>query len=399
MAVTPTIDAPYSGGVRMMDADSHIMETPTWLDEYADAELRERLHPLPLDGSGMLGELLAKHGILQEITSSLEEAAERAKNEEAVAALEEKILTAKTWHALGSWDPAERSRALDILGFEHQLVFATFARLRFMGLDGDAELAGHRAINRGMNDFCSHDKRLHAVATVPWVDPTTTLAIATEALDGGARAVMFPQIPGDLSPTHPDYDALWSTLEERRIPFMLHITQGTLLHGSFFNNGHPTEDPFGENIRSKEYLAVHQRAEQFLSSMIVDGMFERHPDLMGGCIELSAAWVVSWLRQLDQAQFLWGKGDETLAKLPMKPSEYVHRNLFFTPFFGEPVGWMIEQGGEDLFLFSSDYPHREGTTDPIGHFEGTLDGVSASARESFYFKNYIRMMGLTDGQG
>src|SRR5574341_2001572 len=101
MAATPTIDAPYSGTVRMMDADSHIMEPPTWLDEYADPELRERLHQLPLDGSGMLGQLLAKHGILQEISSSLDEAAERAENAEATAALEAKILTAKTWHALG----------------------------------------------------------------------------------------------------------------------------------------------------------------------------------------------------------------------------------------------------------------------------------------------------------
>lgn len=398
MAATPTIEMPYSGGVRMMDADSHIMEPPTWLDEYADAGLRERLHEIPLDGTGLVGELLAKHGILQEITSSLDEAAERAANPEAAAALEEEILTAKTWHALGSWDPAERSRALDILGFEHQLVFATFARLRFLGLEAELEADGDRAINRGMVDFCSHDPRLHAVASVPWIDPETTLSVATEAMDAGARAVMFPQIPGDLSPTHPDHDALWASLAERRIPFMLHITQGTLLHPNFFNNGHPTEDPFGENVRSKEYMAVHQRAEQFLSAMIVDGVFERHPDLMGGCIELSAAWVVSWLRHLDQAQFLWGKGDDTLAKLPMKPSEYVHRNLFFTPFFGEPIGWMIEQAGDDLFLFSSDYPHREGTTDPIGHFEAHMDGVPPAAREAFYYKNYARMMGLDLGE-
>jgi predicted TIM-barrel fold metal-dependent hydrolase len=384
MTVTASAEAPYSRGVRMMDADSHIMEPPTWLDEYADPSIRERLHPLTLDGGG----------ILAEMRIAVEEAAQRAQSPEAVAALEERLLTAKNWRALGAWDPAERSRALDMLGFEHQLVFATFGRLRFIGLDREMEIGGHRALNRGMNDFCSSDARLHAVASVPRLDPETTLSIAEEALDGGARAVMFSQIPGDISPTHPDFDVVWARLEERRIPFMLHITHGTLLHPSFLNNGHPTEDPFGENIRSKEYMAVHQRAEQFLSSMVLDGVFEAHPGLMGGCIELSALWVVSWLRQLDQAQRLWGKGDETLARLPMKPSEYVHRNLFFTPFFGEPVGWMIEQASEDLFLFSSDYPHREGTTDPIGHLEETMDTLSESARSAFYYGNYSRMMGL-----
>ena len=29
----------------------------------------------------------------------------------AAAALEKEILSAKTWHALGAWDPAERTRA------------------------------------------------------------------------------------------------------------------------------------------------------------------------------------------------------------------------------------------------------------------------------------------------
>ena len=387
MTVTPTIDAPYSGGVRMMDADSHIMEPPTWLDEFADPSIRERLHPLTLDGGG----------ILADMRKALEEAAERAESPEAVAALEAKLLTVKGWSALGAWDPTERSRALDILGFEHQLVFATFGRLRYMGLDTEMEIGGHRALNRGLNAFCAGDPRLDAVASVPWLDPDTTLSLAVEAIDGGSRAVMFPQIPVGISPAHPDYDGVWATLEERRIPFMLHITHGTALHPAFLQNGHPTEDPFGENIRSKEYMAVHQRAEQFLSSMILDGVLEAHPGLMGGCIELTGLWVVSWLRQLDQAQRLWGKGDETLAKLPMKPSEYVHRNLFFTPFFGEPVGWMIEQGGEDLFLFSSDYPHREGTTDPIGHLEETMGELSESARAAFYYGNYSRMMGLDDG--
>ena len=77
----------------------------------------------------------------------------------------------------------------------------------------------------------------------------------------------------------------------------------------------------------------------------------------------------------------------------MKPSEYVQRNLFFTPFGGEPVGWMIEQCGEDVFMFSSDYPHWEGTPDPIGTFEMTMDGTSASARAAFYAGNYATLLG------
>src|SRR3954453_17107557 len=42
-------------------------------------------------------------------------------------ALEDALLTKKGWDALGAVDAAERSRALDLLGFDRQLVFSTFA--------------------------------------------------------------------------------------------------------------------------------------------------------------------------------------------------------------------------------------------------------------------------------
>ena len=115
---------------------------------------------------------------------------------------------------------------------------------------------------------------------------------------------------------------------------------------------------------------------------------------MGGCIEQGAMWVVPWLRRLDLCQATFGRGEPVLAGLALKASEYVHRNLFFTPFPREPVGWMIDQCGDDLFLFSSDYPHPEGTKDPILRFEETMDGVTAEARDAFYRGNYARMLGL-----
>jgi predicted TIM-barrel fold metal-dependent hydrolase len=58
------------------------------------------------------------------------------------------------------------------------------------------------------------------------------------------------------------------------------------------------------------------------------------------------------------------------------------------------VGAIIEQAGEDLLLFSSDYPHPEGTRDPLGRFEATMDGVPDAARDAFYSGNFADLMGL-----
>jgi predicted TIM-barrel fold metal-dependent hydrolase len=236
------------------------------------------------------------------------------------------------------------------------------------------------------------------VASVPWLDEDSTMSILLEALDGGAGAVGVQAIPGEVSPTHPQYAGLWATLEERGVPFVLHINGFVRpMNSAFFYNGHDCDAPLGNNVRGKEYMVSHHPPEAFLSALVLDGLFEKHPRLMGGCIELSGVWVASWLRRLDHCQEMWGRGDETLPRLPMKPSEYVQRNLFFTPFAGEPVAWMIEQCGESMFMFSSDYPHWEGTPDPIGTFEASMNGISDSARESFYWRNYAELLGLAIG--
>ena len=66
----------------------------------------------------------------------------------------------------------------------------------------------------------------------------------------------------------------------------------------------------------------------------------------------------------------------------------------FTPFPTEPVAWLIEQAGEELFLFSSDYPHPEGTKDPLGRFENSLAGVEDDAKDRFYSKNFAELFSL-----
>jgi predicted TIM-barrel fold metal-dependent hydrolase len=77
----------------------------------------------------------------------------------------------------------------------------------------------------------------------------------------------------------------------------------------------------------------------------------------------------------------------------MKPSDYARRQLKFTPHPTEPAGWIIEQGGEELFLFSSDYPHIEGGRNPIKRFEESMVGTSESAKERFYARNFDELMG------
>ncbi len=54
---------------------------------------------------------------------------------------------------------------------------------------------------------------------------------------------------------------------------------------------------------------------------------------------------------------------------------------------------MIANGGPELFLFSTDFPHPEGTKDPLGRFEKTMEGVSEADKERFYSKNFAELLG------
>ena len=182
------------------------------------------------------------------------------------------------------------------------------------------------------------------------------------------------------------------------MPFVLHVGGGgRMLDPAFHNNAMPVTDHLGggENIRSKDYLAIHHSPEVFLGTLILDGIFDRFPSLKGGCIEQGAGWVVSWMHHLDYAQRAFRRTEEPLRQLEGRPSDYVRKHLKFTPFPGEPVGWMMEQAGSELFMFSTDYPHPEGGTDPLAKFEAAMEGINDVDRDRFFAGNMCEMLGGT----
>jgi predicted TIM-barrel fold metal-dependent hydrolase len=63
----------------------------------------------------------------------------------------------------------------------------------------------------------------------------------------------------------------------------------------------------------------------------------------------------------------------------------------FTPFPHEDVANLIQQSNEDLYLFSSDYPHVEGGRDPIGKFTKALEAESEKTNENFFSENFLRI--------
>jgi predicted TIM-barrel fold metal-dependent hydrolase len=384
------------------DADAHIMETPTWLGDHADPDVRDRFTPLSYPGGNELRQTGDPGEQQRDLGAAFEHLRDRHASDEYRATEAADIMLRKNFAATGAFVAEDRPRALDLLGFSSQLVFNTFhnRRLRDWEHGGDMELAigAARAHNRGMVEFCAVDPRLLPTCYVPLADRTRAAALADEAIGLGAAALLVASgCPPTHSPSHVELDGVWARAQEARLPIVFHVGgTGDLIDRHYFANGLPVPPDFHggeENFRSVDYMGIPGPPAQTLATMIFDGVFERFPDLRVGVIEQGAIWVPSWTRQMEAAFEAFARHEERLRALSLRPSEYVRRQIRFTPYPTEDVGWIIEQAGPEVCLFSSDYPHVEGGRRPIERFEASLVGADAGVRRRFYCDNFLDLMG------
>ncbi len=382
------------------DADAHIMETPNWLRDYADPSLRDRIQP-----PGYVNELRQtgdNESQLGDVDAAFARIVERHQSPEYQADHAAEIMNRKNFAATGAFLAEDRPRCLDLIGVASQLVFNTFYNRRLHDWehadDLDFAYGVARAHNRGMVEFCSVDKRLLPTCYVPLADFDRTRAMALESLEMGAAALLIPSgCPKGHSPSHLGLDPLWAAAQEAGIPIVFHVGgTGDLIDAGYFQNGLPIPKDFHggeENFRSVDYMGIPGPPMQTLATMIFDGVLERFPELRIGVIEQGAIWLPSWMRQMESAFDAFSRHEERLQKLSLRPSEYVERQIRVTPYPTEDIGWVTEQVGPEICLFSTDFPHVEGGRRPVERFERSLGDASEEVRDRFYRENFVDLMG------
>lgn len=382
---------PYAQDRAIHDADAHIMETPNWIEAFATQRAARHFREnFAIGGTNLAEDEIAK-------AKHLQRDPEYRANDEA------ELMARKNWRATGSFEASDRSRALDLLGFRSQLVFPTLLNgaLEQLELEGEVDLAYEvaSATNRAQTAFCAGDERLLAAAYVPLLCLERAPQAAQEAIELGASALLVSyQCPPDHAPSHLALDGVWARAQEAGIPILLHVaTPELVMPPQHHNNGFPPQADFhggGENFRSVSYMAIPSLPMQTLSMWIIDGVLERFPALRVGVIELGAVWVPSFMRQLDAAFDAFGRHEERLQKLSLRPSEYLTRQVRVTPYPTEPTGWIIENSAPEICLFSSDYPHVEGGRNPLGRFDREVEAHSEAVRDRFYRENFEDLMGM-----
>ena len=166
---------PYAGGRTIHDADAHIMETPTWLRDHADPDVRDRIAPLDLSSGNELRQTGDPDEQLKDLVAAFDRLAAKHASDEYRADEAAEIMSRKNFAATGSFVAEDRPRALDLLGFQSQLVFNTFhnRRLRDWEHGGDGELAVRRRPGPTTGAWSSSapvDDRLLPTCYVPLFD-------------------------------------------------------------------------------------------------------------------------------------------------------------------------------------------------------------------------------------
>lgn len=383
----------YAAHRKIIDADSHLIE----LDDFLANAARAADLPLipPMDAQTALPV------VQQGLDRGRELFSKRNGNPDVMAKFEAALLdnTKSGWNRLGAFDPAERSHTLDLFGFARQLVLPTFSFHQIAHTDDPAVLeSGARTLNRALGEFCGHDERLHAIGYVPLtLGPDLAAALIDEGFAAGCYSFMVDTNEPNkdkIAFSHPDFDPVWARFAAARAPFIIHVAVNghyKSVSDSFKRNGR-NNPALGGDAPAGELgmMTVNNSAELFLSAMIFDGVFDRNPDLRGLSLEHGAFWLPSWLQALD----FTAKNFRHKREFARPPATVAREHLKFAPFAGEPVGWIIDNVGPEMLVFASDYPHPEGTNDPIGKFEATMQDCDQATMDAFYHGNMAALMGI-----
>jgi predicted TIM-barrel fold metal-dependent hydrolase len=294
--------------------------------------------------------------------------------------------------APGASTPEGRLAAMDVMGIERQLIFPQVVLA--MPAWSDHPRAG--AVLREYNDAvlrwtAAGQGRLRPTALLNLTSIDGAIAEAERVAAGGARAVFIQDgvAPGGHSPAAPEVDPLWALLAEAGLPVTVHIggqdgffasdawEDADLLRPGSFSTG----EPVGPHMLATMHLA----AQNYLASMLYGGVFDRHPGLRLGVIELGAMWVGPFVDLLEDRLQLSRRLREGLQR---RPSEVFVDQVRVTPFFWERTARQIERYGmPEVYAFSTDFPHPEGGTDPIGRMASDIEPLGDEAIEAFFVRN------------
>ena len=240
----------------------------------------------------------------------------------------------------------------------------------------------------------SYRDRIIAAPMVSLADPDAAVAEIDRVLERGARVVHVRPAPVPTgtgkgrSLGHKLHDPVWARLAEANIPVAFHLGDSgyNALLGAPWGGA---EDfaPFREPDLLGHVIIGDRAIHDTMASMIVHGVFKRHPNLRVASIENGSDWVYPLVKVLRK------QANQTPWVFEEDPLDTIKQHVWVTPYYEEDLRKLADTIGVEHVLFGSDWPHGEGLAEPAS-FVDELKDFDADEQHRIMRANTAELVGL-----
>jgi len=202
-----------------------------------------------------------------------------------------------------------------------------------------------------LEKWVTPEPRLKASLCVPQDEPDAAVA-EIERHAGNPAFVHIAMPPRATEPLgRRRYWPIYQAAVEHDLPVALH----SAAYGPGANSGSGWMSYYIE-----EHYAFAHSLQSVVTSVVMEGVFDRFPGLKVICVEGGFAWVPALAWRLDKS---WHRMRDELPHVKRPPSEYMREHFWYTtqpmeePEHPQHLLDVIEWIGADRLLFSTDYPH------------------------------------------
>jgi len=266
-------------------------------------------------------------------------------------------------------NPSDRLSVMDQQNIQACVNYASIASEYEFEDDWAALYANQRAENRYLAAEWgyAYQNRIFTPPIVSTVDAEAAIAeldAIMNAESGPPKVIQLMAGPSiHRSPFRPELDPFWARLNEAHINICTHLSTVTF-YGRQGLEWDEEEVMLGDMNAFQWMMYYGDRpAYETMAAAILQGLFNRFPNIQLLLSEQGTVWVPYIVRKMDHA-FMLGRR-ATWGKLEMRPSEYFRRHVRVAPFPEENVDRLIEAVGIEPIVFGSDFPHGEGLPDPM----------------------------------
>ena len=288
---------------------------------------------------------------------------------------------------------------MDEQGLVGALMFPTLGVGIEDALKDDPEAAARvfHAFNRWLDDDWGYryQDRLFAVPYVPMLDPA---AAASELRTCSTPAPSWcnvrngpvPVQGGYRSPFDRVYDPFWALAAEAGVVVADPLRPRWLRH--------PRPDVGARRRESSLFrsplrgvVTKGRAVNDFFGAALCHLVFERFPGVRMAVVENGAGWAPEMLHRLDDA------ANRNPGYFDEHPRDVFGEHVWVTPFWEDDVPALPHDVRVDRLLLGSDWPHAEGTRQPIDFVTESLAGLPEAAVRRIGRENALEVLGDRSG--